>query len=103
MKNKKTLRKKWLVIFLFILGAIPLIVYPFVLLVDVMILEGYWDWVGLYPTLLAFLFYSTATLYPVVFVKSIIKYKKKLKLWISCFPLIYLFFVLIFWWLYSKY
>jgi hypothetical protein len=87
--------KKPLVVSLFVVQGLPLLIYPFVLLANIMSLEGNWGNIGndqIIVIIIIIITMITSTFYPLIYLLSVIYYfnkrsKVRGKVWVLFAPL----------------
>ncbi|MBI9100038.1 MAG: hypothetical protein JEY91_16270 [Spirochaetaceae bacterium] len=95
-KTEPTSVEKTITIIIFILFGLPLIVYPFVFLANIMSLASYKT--GNEPLFLKFisgLFLMSSTLYPLSYLIPLVKYLKKKNYFLILIPIIHLIIVIL--------
>ena len=96
-KGKKYGAKRIISIFLFIISGIPLCIYPFVMIANLMQLAG--EWTGnesISSIIVICLFILATSLYPVTYFLSIFFYRESdKKLFSATIPLIHIFIVVV--------
>ncbi len=82
--------KKAMNIFLFVLGGIPLIAYPFVMIANLMQIAGDYSDQSLWSIVWIIIFIAITTSYPITYILCLIFYfsKKRKKIYFPVLPLL---------------